>query len=286
MLRNSAWVLGVVMFWSGSAVAQFCPAGSRQVQNGYQIMCMCPDGSAASYQGCPERTLQAAPQATQRTTPVETNAPALDRLISALDNALENGRINVSPGDKVSSATMQNSVAKPSGYDYTPQTPQPNTQPKPNNVNQTAGVGAILNGAGVLKPVDGATPVNQWTDKSGGASQINAFTSPSTAPATSVPPAPKTSLVGQFGDGVKQIGKDIVALPSNVWKLGTAIMGGDTKTANPTTTNSPLFADPTNISSQSNGSAKTTTKTQGPESVAAPMFGVTSTFNGPIEIGK
>jgi len=34
MLRNSAWVLGVVIFWSGSAVAQFCPAGSRQVQNG------------------------------------------------------------------------------------------------------------------------------------------------------------------------------------------------------------------------------------------------------------
>jgi hypothetical protein len=52
MLRGSAIALGMVWLCQSAAWAQFCPAGSNQVQSGYQITCVCPNGSLAGPGGC------------------------------------------------------------------------------------------------------------------------------------------------------------------------------------------------------------------------------------------
>jgi len=46
--------LAASIFYTSSAEA-YCPAGSWQVNVGGAIMCQCPDGSYAGYQGCPYR---------------------------------------------------------------------------------------------------------------------------------------------------------------------------------------------------------------------------------------
>ena len=115
-------------------------------------------------------------------------------------------------------------------------------------------------------------------------------------------------LEGLKSSGFKEIGRDIVSLPSNIRKLGSSIWGGSDQPVTPSTQNStptlkPLAAQPTQqvgnyqivgTGQQSsygeianiapNTPAPTAKTTIAPNSVNVPYFGQTSTFSGSYEI--
>jgi hypothetical protein len=68
----------VLVVCSASAHA-FCPPGSRQVQNGYAITCVCPDGSLGSIYGCPQLAPVQSPRAPAPRASTPRHHPLLRR---------------------------------------------------------------------------------------------------------------------------------------------------------------------------------------------------------------
>ena len=325
---------------SHAQIPNFCPPGSRQIPYGYGYTC-----SAVQQSNPAPRVVQPRPQAPAVNYEAQkaiANGQRMDRF----EKKLEDDRRETAPGVKVSDIADANAQPKPPGYDYHPKsaapaavslstsvptkqvapepeipelavnidkrngrlsnnstTVRPDDSPRPNSQAASVG-GALFNGTSNVGNAVTSGGTRNYQD--GGISSIQAFPSatPTPAPTVNLTPQQQPGLMSGF----KEIGRDIVSLPSNIRKLGSSIWGGSDQPVTPSTQNStptlkPLAAQPTQqvgnyqivgTGQQSsygeianiapNTPAPTAKTTIAPNSVNVPYFGQTSTFSGSYEI--